>query len=76
MGTAAITKVQFIRCSFFRLGESALENLGHVQMDFPLPVILTELFVHTEPLNISIFFRTDVLRKLFDIRFPYKHCDF
>ena len=23
-----------------------------------------------------MFFRTAVLRKLFDIRFPYKHCNF
>ena len=26
--------------------------------------------------NIDIFFRTAVLRKLFDIRFSYKHCNF
>ena len=26
--------------------------------------------------NIHIFFRTAVLRKLFDIRFSYKHCNF
>ena len=45
-------------------------------MDFSLPVNLTELFVHTEPFKISIFFRTAFLRKLFDIRFPYKHCNF
>ena len=40
------------------------------------PEIFFSRILRSEALAVHIFFRTAVLRKLFDIRFSYKHCNF
>ena len=39
-------------------------------------IFLVEFLGVKDKFAIHSFFRTDVLRKLFDIRFSYKHCNF
>ena len=69
-------------CNFSRdfLTDKCIENfkkavlglLGHVTPSIVFSRILrSEALVHK-----SYFFRKTVLRKLFDIRFSYKHCNF
>ena len=46
--------------------------LRHVTSSFfSIRILKTEILVYN-----SYFFRTAVLRKLFDLRFSYKHCNF
>ena len=40
------------------------------------PIFLDNPLLCGFSLQLTVFFRTAVLRKLFDIRFSYKHCNF
>ena len=49
---------------------------GEISAQVRLQNFLGQSFALQLQFTIDIFFRTSVLRKLFDIRFPYKHCNF
>ena len=56
-------------------GKSKESLWGNLSTRTP-PVYLRQSFALQLQFTIDILFRTAVLRKLFDIRFSYKHCNF